>query len=59
MWVWTVVNHWKPGVLLWTVGDRSKGKKYLVVVKGATEEVSLAKEIINRQGSVVEEANRR
>ena len=23
VWVWTVVNHWKPGILLWTVGDRS------------------------------------
>ena len=23
-WIWTVVNHWKPGILLWTVGDRSK-----------------------------------
>ena len=21
IWVWTVVNHWKPGILLWTVGD--------------------------------------
>jgi hypothetical protein len=23
VWIWTVVNHWKPGILLWTVGDRS------------------------------------
>ena len=23
VWVWTVVNHWQPGILLWTVGDRS------------------------------------
>ena len=23
VWLWTVVNHWKPGILLWTVGDRS------------------------------------
>ena len=23
VWVWTVVNHWKPGIILWTVGDRS------------------------------------
>ncbi|MGF1591249.1 MAG: IS1 family transposase [Pleurocapsa sp.] len=22
VWIWTVVNHWKPGILLWTVGDR-------------------------------------
>ena len=21
VWIWTVVNHWKPGILLWTVGD--------------------------------------
>ena len=41
------------------IGDRSEGKKYLVVVKGTTEEVSLAREIINRQGGVVEEADRR
>ncbi len=23
LWIWTVVNHWKPGIILWTVGDRS------------------------------------
>ena len=23
VWLWTVVNHWKPGILLWTLGDRS------------------------------------
>ena len=23
VWIWTVVNHWQPGVILWTVGDRS------------------------------------
>ena len=23
VWLWTVVNHWKPGIILWTVGDRS------------------------------------
>ena len=23
VWIWTVVNHWKAGILLWTVGDRS------------------------------------
>jgi insertion element IS1 protein InsB len=22
-WVWTVVNHWKQGILLWSIGDRS------------------------------------
>lgn len=22
VWIWTVVNHWQPGILLWTVGDR-------------------------------------
>ena len=23
VWLWTVVNHWKPGIILWTLGDRS------------------------------------
>ena len=23
VWIWTVVNHWKPGIVLWTIGDRS------------------------------------
>ena len=23
IWIWTVVNHWKPGIILWTIGDRS------------------------------------
>ena len=23
VWIWTVVNHWKPGIILWTIGDRS------------------------------------
>ena len=23
VWVWTVVNHWKPRILLWTLGARS------------------------------------
>ena len=22
-WIWTVVNHWNQGILLWTIGDRS------------------------------------
>ena len=21
IWIWTVVNHWKPGILLWTIGE--------------------------------------
>ena len=21
VWLWTVVNHWKPGIILWTIGD--------------------------------------
>ena len=24
VWIWTVVNHWQTGILLWRVGDRSK-----------------------------------
>ena len=23
IWIWTVVNHWKPGIVLWTIGDRA------------------------------------
>ncbi len=23
LWIWTVVNHWNQGILLWTIGDRS------------------------------------
>lgn len=23
VWIWTVVNHWRPGILSWTVGNRS------------------------------------
>ncbi len=23
MWLWTTVNHWKPGILAWVWGDRS------------------------------------
>ena len=23
-WIWTVVNHWHQGIILWTVGDRSQ-----------------------------------
>jgi insertion element IS1 protein InsB len=22
VWLWTIVNHWKSGIILWTVGDR-------------------------------------
>lgn len=36
-----------------------ESKRYLVVVKGTTEEIALSKEIIVRQGGVVEEADRR
>ncbi len=24
VWIWTVVNYWQTGILLWRVGDRSK-----------------------------------
>ena len=30
VWVWTVVNHWKPGILLWTVGDRSRSSFQII-----------------------------
>ena len=30
VWVWTVVNHWKPGILLWTVGDRSSASFQII-----------------------------
>ena len=23
VWIWTVVNHWRPGILRWVIGDRS------------------------------------
>jgi hypothetical protein len=23
IWVWTVANHWRPGIIAWTLGDRS------------------------------------
>lgn len=23
IWLWTTVNHWKPGILGWVLGDRS------------------------------------
>ena len=41
------------------INDRSDAEKYLLVVKGETKEITLAKEIIARQGGVVEEADRR
>ena len=41
------------------ISDRYESIRYLVSVKGNTEEVSLAKDIIDRQGGAVEEANRR
>ena len=41
------------------INNRSEPDKYLLVVKGETEEIAIAKEIIARQGGVVEEADRR
>ena len=33
VWIGTVVNHWKPGILLWVVGDRSsKTFEYLWLI---------------------------
>ena len=23
IWIWTAVNHWRPGIIAWTIGDRS------------------------------------
>lgn len=23
IWLWTEVNHWRPGIVAWTIGDRS------------------------------------
>ncbi len=23
VWIWTAVNHWQPGIVAWTIGDRS------------------------------------
>jgi insertion element IS1 protein InsB len=23
-WIWTVVNHHQPGILLWSIGDRTR-----------------------------------
>lgn len=41
------------------ISDRTEVNRYLVVVKGTSQDVDLAKEIMNRQGGVVEEADRR
>ena len=41
------------------IGDRYESKRYMLAVKGNTEEIDLVKEIINRQGGAVEEADRR
>ena len=30
VWIWTVVNHWQPGILLWTVGDRSSNSFQII-----------------------------
>lgn len=42
-----------------STNKRTKNKKHLVVVKGTAKEIDLAREIIARQGGVVEEADRR
>lgn len=39
--------------------DRYESRRYTVAIKGSIEEINLAKEIINQQGGVVEEAARR
>lgn len=41
------------------ITDVEKSPRYLLVVKGEIEQVNLAKEIINVEGGVVEEADRR
>ena len=41
------------------INDRSDAERYLLVVKGETKEIALAKDIIAQQGGVVEEADRR
>lgn len=23
VWLWTAVNHWRPGIIAWTIGDHS------------------------------------
>ena len=30
VWIWTVVNHWQPGILLWTAGDRSSNSFQII-----------------------------
>ncbi|MEM8675142.1 MAG: IS1 family transposase [Cyanobacteria bacterium P01_G01_bin.67] len=30
LWIWTVVNHWKPGIILWTIGDRSRNSFQII-----------------------------
>ena len=40
-------------------GDHSSLRRYSIVVKGTDEEMTLAKEIIVRQGGIVEQADRR
>jgi hypothetical protein len=41
------------------LSEQRNPEKYLVVVKGSSEEITLAKNIIAQQGGVVEEADRR
>ena len=33
VWIWTVVNHWKPGILLWTIGDLRSIAEGIAVVR--------------------------
>ena len=32
IWIWTVVNHWQPGILKWKIGDRGLPRPDLAVV---------------------------
>ena len=41
------------------IDNRTLSKRYLVVVKGTAAETSLAREIVAKQGGIVEEADRR
>ena len=41
------------------LNNRTEAKRYLVVVEGTAEEISLVREIVTQQGGVVEEADRR
>ena len=41
------------------ISDRYESRRYIVAVKGNADQVNLAKEVIDRQGGAIEEANRR